>query len=97
MRFFALSAIAALFAAASVSATDERLDYKLKKGQTVSQFCSKWNDACESFVHSKYPNSTPSTYCEAGPLSGQVQVYCQGMVITEFTTKIAKQIGATPV
>jgi hypothetical protein len=51
MRFLVLSAIAALFAVASVSAEDYRLDYKLKKGQTVDQFCSKWNDACDRYVY----------------------------------------------
>jgi hypothetical protein len=50
MRFSLLIAVSALLSAACVNAVDERLDYKLAKGQTADQFCNTWNSACNSYV-----------------------------------------------
>lgn len=46
MRTSIIVLFTALLAAFSVDAIDRRLDYKLAKGQTVDQFCTKWNAGC---------------------------------------------------
>ncbi|GAB5589936.1 hypothetical protein Unana1_04836 [Umbelopsis nana] len=95
MRSFLFVALSAVLATVSVNAADNRLDYKLAKNQTVDQFCSKWNTACNTYIHKHYPGSTPGIYCEAGPKTGEVQVYCSKYVITQYTNTLAKEIGAT--
>ncbi|CAO3662265.1 unnamed protein product [Umbelopsis vinacea] len=96
MRFSLLIAVSALLSAGCVNAVDERLDYKLAKGQTADQFCNTWNSACNSYIHSHYPTRTPGTLCEAGPTTGEVQAYCVSYTINAYTTQLAKKIGATP-
>ncbi|KAH8551846.1 hypothetical protein BGW37DRAFT_492594 [Umbelopsis sp. PMI_123] len=96
MRSSIIILITALLATVSVDAIDRRLDYKLAKGQTVTQFCNKWNADCNSYVSKHKSGSTPGTLCEAGPSKDEVQAYCVAYVTTDYTIALAKQIGATP-
>ncbi|CAO3679912.1 unnamed protein product [Umbelopsis ramanniana] len=96
MRTSIIILVAALLAAVSVDAIDRRLDYKLAKGQTVDQFCTKWNADCTSYVNKHNAGATVGSLCEAGPFKNEAQAYCVATVVKDYTTKVAKQMGAAP-
>ncbi|KAG2178528.1 hypothetical protein INT44_001680 [Umbelopsis vinacea] len=96
MRTSFIILVTALLAAVSVDAIDRRLDYKLAKGQTVDQFCTKWTADCTSYVNKHNPGAGVGFVCEPGPFKNEAQAYCTATVVKDYTTRLAKEIGATP-
>ncbi|KAF9375718.1 hypothetical protein CPB97_011280 [Podila verticillata] len=67
-----------------VTSRDDRQTDKLKKGQTVDQFCKAW------YVPAHQPSAEVGELCERGPKAGEAQAYCDGYVVTEDGAAVAK-------
>ncbi|KAI8065091.1 hypothetical protein BC940DRAFT_304750 [Gongronella butleri] len=98
MRFLISLLVALCALLAFVSATDYRLDYRPKKGESVAQFCKLWPAECQKVAFKHHYRGTVNSICERSPRKGVAQAFCTSEYkyeTVQYTKEVAKDLGAT--
>jgi hypothetical protein len=79
-----------------VNAYDFRIDFKPKKGESVSEFCKLWPDECEKVAFEKHYKGTLNHLCENNLERKIAQAYCNSEYKSEYvqyTDEVGKKLG----